>query len=231
MPVRDAEQPLAHRSGTEGDTPTMRRRTSLMAVSVVSAAIATLSACSGSSSADSADTTIPTAQAATRAATGNGATSAPGSGTGGRSAATSAPAPPQTFKDQSEATGTKYARCMRSNGIDIPDPATLEFTVNYPQTAKAKAAFHDCSPFLPEKFHTQLPTAEELEQDFAFAKCMRAAGLTDYPDPNAKYGGEVIDMNSQWFHNPHMEDINTMCHIKYPQAGKLSGPRDFGPLG
>lgn len=213
----------------------MRRHTSLMVVTLVSAGITALGACSSGPSANSADRTIPTAQAPASAATGNGPPTTPASTGSGRGAssrpATSATSTTQTFKDQSEATGTKYARCMRSNGIDIPDPATPEFTVNYPPTAKGKAAFHACSPFLPEKFHSQLPTSQELEQDFAFAKCMRGSGLTDFPDPDGKYGGEVIDTRSQWFHNPQLEKINKKCHVKYPQAGKSTGPRDFGPMG
>ncbi|MFG1807701.1 hypothetical protein [Streptomyces sp. NPDC049040] len=209
----------------------MRLRTSLMVVSLASAGIATLAACSSGSSANGGDQTIPTAQVPTSAATApTSAASGSGPGAGNRPT-TSAPSTPRTFKDQSEATGTKYARCMRSNGIDIPDPATPEFTVDYPPTAKGKAAFHTCSPFLPEKFHSRLPTPRELEQDFAFARCMRESELTDYPDPDGKYGGEVIAMDSQWFHDPRLEDINKKCHAKYPQAGKASGPRDFGPMG
>ncbi|MFJ4850438.1 hypothetical protein [Streptomyces sp. NPDC088733] len=189
---------------------------------MVTTGLAALAACAGGPSADSADRTIPTAQVAAPSAPGTATAPAP---------STSAPSAVPTFKDRSEATGTKYARCMRSNGVDIPDPATPEFTVDYPPTAKGKAAFRACSPFLPEKFHAQLPTAEELEQDFAFAKCMRAAGLTDYPDPDGKYGGEVIDTRSQWFHDPRLEDINKKCHTTYPLAGRASGPRDFGPMG
>jgi hypothetical protein len=206
-----------------------------MLVGLVSAGTTALAACGGGSSATSADRTIPTAAAPASTVPGgggqgNGSGGSGGSGAG-RSPAASTLAGPKTYADQSEATGTKYARCMRSHGIDIPDPATPEFTVNYPQTAQGKAAFHACSPFLPEHFHAQLPTARELEQDFAFAKCMRDSGLTDYPDPDGKYGDEIIDSRSQWLHDPRLEDINKQCHKSYPLAGKLSGPRDFGPMG
>lgn len=89
------------------------------------------------------------------------------------------------------AQGVKFADCMRAHGVpDFPDPVAgngFSFPVGQgfnPFTPANRAAQQDC--------HTLLPgggrgpgeaTAQEKAHTVALAACMRAHGVTGFPDP------------------------------------------------
>ncbi len=120
----------------------------------------------------------------------------------GRSA-TSAPSVPT---DPNEAI-LKYARCMREQGIDMPDPqvndggravvaATGAVTGGAATDLKAmEAADAKCSHFMVGAAGSFTPpNPEEVEkmkeESLAFAKCMRKHGV-DMPDPQFSGDGNV----------------------------------------
>lgn len=112
-----------------------------------------------------------------------------------------ATAAPQQEADEQEAI-LGFAACMRDNGIDFPDP---QFGVGggffgggggLPNVDFRSSEFLDamesCESFLaalqPELDPEQ--QAEQVEQQVAFAQCMRERGL-DFPDPDPVGGFDI----------------------------------------
>jgi hypothetical protein len=109
-------------------------------------------------------------------------------------------ASPSAAPKDAKAAGLAYSRCMRSHGLkNFPDPdSNGGITINGkpgdgldPNSPTMKAAQQACKSLRPE------PTAQEKSQMRAnglkYAKCMRANGLKDFPDPSAD-GGIQIQM-------------------------------------
>jgi hypothetical protein len=97
-----------------------------------------------------------------------------------------------------------YARCMRENGVEMPDPkvttgANGEIAIE--QSAggavpkeKMAAADATCRHFMTAAGPNgprEPMSAEDLDKLLQFAKCMREHGI-DMPDPNAD-GGIIIE--------------------------------------
>ena len=98
----------------------------------------------------------------------------------------------------------KFARCMRENGVDMPDPKTDENGMvviegggknesrpgEDPDFEKADAACRKhLQDALPPKISEE-QAKEFKEKALAHAKCMREQGV-DFPDPRIGEGGEV----------------------------------------
>jgi hypothetical protein len=104
----------------------------------------------------------------------------------------------------------KFAKCMRENGFpDFKDPgAGGGGSALIPQGAdpeQVKAAQEKCKQYLPNGGEASKVSAEELERSRQFAKCMRANGVPDFPDPKGDSGAtggdrlEGVDTNSPEF--------------------------------
>ena len=100
-----------------------------------------------------------------------------------------------------------YARCMRENGVDMPDPQVTtgsggEVKIDQQGGApvskeKMNAADMVCRHFMAEAApNGQGPamSAEDQDKVLAFAKCMREHGI-DMPDPDFTGGGFAIRVN------------------------------------
>jgi hypothetical protein len=101
-----------------------------------------------------------------------------------------------------------YARCMRENGVDMPDPKVTtgsggEVMIDQgggaPVTKeKMAAADKVCHHFMAAAApNGQGPamSAEDQDKILAFAKCMREHGI-DMPDPDFSGGGFTIQAGS-----------------------------------
>jgi hypothetical protein len=90
----------------------------------------------------------------------------------------------------------KFAQCMRSHGISwFPDPNAGKMSIMIPtgqDRAKFEAAQEACKQYMPNGGQRPTPSAEELENARNMAKCMRANGIPNFPDPNPD-GGLAID--------------------------------------
>jgi hypothetical protein len=90
----------------------------------------------------------------------------------------------------------KFARCMREHGIGwFPDPNNGHSSIMIPKgqdRAKFDAAQEACKQYMPGGGERHKPSAEELEAARNMAKCMRANGIPNFPDPNPD-GGISID--------------------------------------
>jgi hypothetical protein len=100
-------------------------------------------------------------------------------------------------------TAAKFASCMRKNGVSqFPDPpASGNFTIdeiangssldtNSPAFTQALSA---CKALEPAGFTGSQLSAEQQHAALKFAKCMRANGVGDFPDPVS--GQPLVDTN------------------------------------
>jgi hypothetical protein len=92
----------------------------------------------------------------------------------------------------------KFSQCMRAHGITwFPDPdADGHLKVMTPKgtdPGKVEAAQQACAAYAPDGGLTDhQPTAAEMEQLRQLAKCMRAHGVPNFPDPKPA-GGIDLD--------------------------------------
>jgi len=86
----------------------------------------------------------------------------------------------------------EFAKCMRENGIDMPDPQGGAMrAIPMPEGAeldKMNKANDACKKFLPNGGEYKEPSQEEKDKMREQAKCMREHGI-DMPDPDFTGGG------------------------------------------
>jgi hypothetical protein len=92
----------------------------------------------------------------------------------------------------------EFAKCMRENGIDMPDPkGGVVQAMPAPEGGdleKMNKASDACKKFLPNGGEYQEPSQEEKDKMREQAKCMREHGI-DMPDPDfTGEGGQSIDL-------------------------------------
>ena len=95
----------------------------------------------------------------------------------------SAGAPGGTGTDA--ASGIQFAQCMRANGVpNFPDgPITPNSGIN-PLSPAYQSAQNACKRYAPRHAPPPVP-ASVRQQERALARCMRANGVSDFPDPDA----------------------------------------------
>lgn len=81
-----------------------------------------------------------------------------------------------------------FSECMRANGVpNFPDPGPhgLQFPPGNARAPAFQGALNTCQKYLaPSGPPPPIPQSVRL-QEFAFAECMRANGVPNFPDPNA----------------------------------------------
>jgi hypothetical protein len=97
----------------------------------------------------------------------------------------------------------KFAECMRSNGVsEFPDPGTsgkltIDGIVNGssldPNTPAFKQAISACKHLEPAGFMGSKRSPRQMDASLKFAQCIRANGVTDFPDP--ANGQPLVDTN------------------------------------
>jgi len=103
-------------------------------------------------------------------------------------------------QDQAE-LARKFNQCMKDQGVDTQlnvavgdsqgggGPVTVQQSDGPGQgppvdPKKVDEAMQKCKQYLPNGGQPPKISAEELEQERKYAKCMRANGVPDFPDPN-----------------------------------------------
>jgi hypothetical protein len=90
------------------------------------------------------------------------------------------------------AQGRRFAKCMRDQGVDVPDPGP-DGRIGLPgmteaNQAKIEAASEKCREFLPNGGEPAKPSAEDIAKRREYAKCVRDNGLPGFPDPDPQTG-------------------------------------------
>ena len=116
-----------------------------------------------------------------------------------------------------------YARCMRAHGVPgFPDPdSNGQFNVD-PQSASSQetAADHVCHHLLNGGGRQGDAAMQQhmLAQVVRYARCMRAHGVPNFPDPQTSNGGVGqhagigLDLGSINVHSPQFQAADHACH-------------------
>jgi hypothetical protein len=145
-------------------------------------------------------TAVTLAGAVAVALAGCGGGEAPGvatAATGGAKPAASASAAASVVEEY-VAGVRKYVQCMRGEGINLPDPdakGRIDYSAvnrngSMKRDPKFLAAAQTCKdqmPTVPDELEDKGPplTAEQIGYAREYAKCMRANGQPDFPDPGS----------------------------------------------
>lgn len=80
----------------------------------------------------------------------------------------------------------QHAQCMRTNGVpSFPDgPLTSQSAINL-QSPAFRSASNACRKYLHASGHSPPVPASVRREEIAFANCMRANGVPNFPDPGA----------------------------------------------
>lgn len=105
-----------------------------------------------------------------------------------------------------------FARCMRENGVDMPDPVDGRISISAAggpeEMAKAEKANEACRHLLPNGGVPQPPTPEELDKMRKMAQCFRDNGV-DVPDPDPQNPGMTLpNLDPQ---DPKMQKAMEAC--------------------
>ena len=115
--------------------------------------------------------------------------------------------------DRAQQGALKFARCMRENGVDIPDPEVGGNGLVKvgpgpgqgpdPESPKTRRALEVCGKHLQQaggEAPDDAMSAKHRDAFVAYARCMRAEGI-DMPDPGAG-GGMVFKVGDPDAPNP-----------------------------
>ena len=129
-----------------------------------------------------------------------------------------------------------YSRCMRAHGVpNFPDPTPQGnggFSLSLPQgidprSPQFRAADQACKSQLPSGQISPAQQRQATANALRLARCMRAHGIKDFPDPNGRGGiaikvspGSDLDPN-----NPQVKAANSACQHLMPGAKTGVGPQ------
>jgi hypothetical protein len=185
--------------------------------------LATLLAACGSSPAKGvaslATTATTSARSSAPASTGGGA-----GGSGGPVGASGGGSSHMVMTGGDYSQMLKFAQCMRSHGVvDFPDPSsngTILVGGTVSQSPQYPAADETCQKLLA---NGGVPTAAQQAQGIAqllkFSVCMRAHGISDYPDPTSNgiripvRKGMPSDLDPN---NPRLQSAEKACQHLAP---------------
>jgi hypothetical protein len=123
----------------------------------------------------------------------------------------------------SDTQAVKYADCMRTNGTpNFPDPGSNGQLPN-PSLPAFRAAEKACAKLQPVGLHLggpAAPTAAELRAALAFTRCMRAHGLSHFPDPLTTYGPGLTLGRGEYFPPTSSTEVQSPA---FRQAAKRCG--------
>ncbi|MBV8999661.1 MAG: hypothetical protein JO304_11400 [Solirubrobacterales bacterium] len=120
-----------------------------------------------------------------------------GAGCGSQSPTTTTGPSAQSDSQNVASAAYAYARCMRSHGVpNFPDPhvttspghAAVGFAVNPSETGSPKfnSAQKACQGILPGPSDSRAHELAHKQSLLAFARCLRANGVHDFPDPDVQ---------------------------------------------
>jgi hypothetical protein len=116
-----------------------------------------------------------------------------------------------------------YARCMRAHGVpDFPDPDSNGGGFQgVPTGSQVTAADHVCHHLL--NVGAQLSPSQwqhALGQLVKYARCMRAHGVPNFPDPHTDNGGTGVTFGGDIARNsPQYQAANKACQHLLPKGG------------
>jgi hypothetical protein len=137
-------------------------------------------------------------------------------------ASVSSSASPSSSTGSTRASALAYSRCMRAHGVtDFPDPGadghiTLPGRGAHAQSPKLAAAQQACQSLLPPAEKAR--NGPDRTQLLKYARCMRAHGVSNFPDPSAD-GGLTLDPTVVNPNSPQFKAAQQACKSLMPGGG------------
>jgi hypothetical protein len=161
---------------------------------------------------------------------------------GSTDAASGTTTDPGTPSGKSPQQALEFAQCMRGHGVsNFPDPTGQGIQIApgsgiNPQSPSFQSAQTACKKYLPNGGAPPVTSAHDTAAALAFAKCMRAHGVPDFPDPlttspSSPPAGQVaiIELHGMAFElgpgidprSPAFQQAATDCGIRLPKGPKV----------
>ena len=108
----------------------------------------------------------------------------------------------------------QFAQCMRTHGVpSFPDPnaqGQVTFSGVGPQSASFQAAQRACAKYAPNGGKAPSPAqqAKMVAQALKFSECMRAHGISDFPDPQVSSGAGGVSIGIRINGKGQSSDLN-----------------------
>jgi hypothetical protein len=107
----------------------------------------------------------------------------------------------------------RYTQCMRDHGVQMDDPQVEGNRISYGEIketdqAKLQAAEQACQQYKPGSHQNGAPPTEKIELLRQMARCMRAHGVENFPDPDASGKMPVDDSVRK---DPQFEGAQNTC--------------------
>jgi len=88
------------------------------------------------------------------------------------------------------ASAVRFSKCMRANGVpDFPDPGPDGYELQQrgidQQSPAGQSAWNACQKDLPSSGPSPVTPESVRREEIALARCMRANGVPNFPDPDA----------------------------------------------
>jgi hypothetical protein len=122
-----------------------------------------------------------------------------------------------------------FAHCMQTHGVpSFPEPNSQGVFSGINRNAPGfQAASNKCRQGLPNDGKpTAAQMAQAVAQALAFSRCMRAHGISDFPDPQIRNGGAQISLSLRGGpgsdldpNNPRFQAAQTACQAYGPFKG------------
>jgi hypothetical protein len=128
------------------------------------------------------------------------------------------------------AQAVAYSQCIRSHGVpNFPDPVqTPSGGYGYrtagidPNSAAFQGALQACQA-LPSPWHStgQQPSPAQQQAWLNWARCIRAHGLPDFPDPT--FSGREVHDSGMGSSSSQLQQAMDACKSQMPSVGGLGG--------
>jgi hypothetical protein len=111
-----------------------------------------------------------------------------------------------------------YAQCMRSHGVpNFPDPDSqgqfpqIQIGRNGVSQQAVLSAQNACRHLLPNGGAGTAQQQARVTRALDFARCMRAHGVANFPDPTTANGGMGFNMAGVDTHSPQYQSAQQAC--------------------
>ncbi|MCC8244593.1 hypothetical protein [Saccharothrix luteola] len=116
----------------------------------------------------------------------------------------------------------EFAKCMRDNGVDVPDPEPGGKPGGFGKVDRTDPDFERareaCREYLPGGGDLSKVDPDKLEQLRAFSQCMRDNGI-DLPDPDPN-GGKLSGLGRIDRDSPAFRSALDACRDELPELGR-----------
>ncbi|WP_059007516.1 hypothetical protein [Streptomyces specialis] len=114
-----------------------------------------------------------------------------------------------------------FARCLRDNGLDVPDPDPgegMNLDTDDEDPAVVDAAMEACRHLDPALQEDRTLPPDKKEAVERYARCMRDEGVESFPDPLPN-GGIAFD-DPSIAEDPDYEQADEICQAELPPGGE-----------